>query len=460
MSQSENQPPIGKFVTGSLMRHVVEMSLSGALGLSFTFLVDFLALFWISRRGIQAEMAAVGIAGTIQFAVLSLGIGMMIGAVALVAQAIGMGDRLRARRIATTAMVLTVLVQVVLSDLIWTFRHAILAASGAEGQVLRLSVDFLAVTLPSMPLIAAGILASTLLRAIGDAWRSMAVTMTGGVVAMVLDPLLIIWMDMGIIGAGWSMVLARVAVVAVGFWFAVGVRDLLARPSVSDIRMFTRPYAAIALPAIATQLSTPFGNWILTREIATYGEGAIAGWSVIMRLTILAFGGIFALSGAIGGIIGQNYGARRPDRVAEAFVAALKFCAIYTLATWALMAALSGQIVAAFHLVPDGEAVLRVFTHWAAGGFIMTGALFVANATFNNLGRPLVSTGANWFRDGILMLPLSLLFAHALGAEGIVWANAAANVVAGGISAWLAWRFIGGLMRQSPADGSMPDLSA
>lgn len=210
MSDNTSQPTVGKFVTGSLMRHVAVMSLSGALGLSFTFLVDFLALFWISRRGIQAEMAAVGIAGTIQFAILSLGIGMMIGAVALVARSIGMGDRGRARRIAATAMVLTVLVQTVLSLLIWVFREPILSASGAEGAALPLAVDFLAITLPSMPLIAAGILASTLLRTIGDAWRSMAVTMAGGAVAMVLDPLLIVWMDMGILGAGWSIVVARV----------------------------------------------------------------------------------------------------------------------------------------------------------------------------------------------------------------------------------------------------------
>jgi len=395
MSEGGGQEPVGKFVTGSLMRHVAVMSLSGALGLSFTFLVDFLALFWISRRGIQAEMAAVGIAGTIQFAILSLGIGMMIGAVALVARSIGLGEPERARRIATTAMVLTVLVQTLLSAVIWMFRIPILAASGAEGHSLLLAVDFLAITLPSMPL-----------------------------------------------------------------WFAVGVRDLLARPCLADIRIFARPYAAIALPVIATQLSTPFGNWILTREIATHGEAAVAGWSVIMRLTILAFGGIFALSGAIGGIIGQNFGAGRPDRVAEAFVAALKFCAVYTLVTWALMALLSGQIVTAFHLAPEGEAVLRVFTHWAAGAFIMTGALFVANAAFNNLGRPLASTGANWFRDGILMLPLSLAFSAAFGAEGIVWANAAANVIAGGLAAGLAWRYIGRLNRPPGQVGPGRNLSA
>ncbi len=441
----------GKFVTGSLMRHVVTMSMSGALGLSFTFLVDFLALFWISRRNIQAEMAAVGIAGTLQFAILSLAIGMMIGAVALVARSIGMGDRPRARRIATTALVLTVGVQVLVSALVWLFRVQILSASGAEGAGLLLADRFLTITLPSMPLIAAGILCSSILRAVGDAWRSMAVTMTGGAVAVGLDPVLIVWMGWGIEGAGWSIVIARLVVALVGFWFILRSHDMLAIPSIADIGQFARPYFAIALPAIATQLSTPFGNWILTREVAAYGEGAVAGWSVVMRLTILAFGGIFALSGAIGGIIGQNYGAGRPDRVTEAFVAALKFCTVYTLVTWVLMAALSGPIVSVFHLTPEGAVIVTTFTHWATGAFVLTGALFVANATFNNLGRPLVSTASNWFRDGILMLPLSWAFSRALGAEGIVWANGAANIIAGGLAAWMAWRFVRRLEAQKRA---------
>lgn len=432
----------GKFVTGSLMRHVVTMALSGALGLSFTFLVDFLALWWISRLHVAAQMAAVGIAGTLQFGVMSIGIGMMIGAVAMVARTIGMGERAKARRIATTAMLWTLAVQVVVSLAIWVWRRQILAASGAQGEVLDLAEQFLAITLPSMPLIAAGIMASSILRAVGDAWRSMAVTMAGGAVAVVLDPVLIVWMGWGVVGAAWSIVIARTVVAGVGMVFILGRHDMLARPARRDFMAFTRPFLAIALPAITTQLSTPFGNWILTREIAQYGESAIAGWSVVMRLTILAFGGIFALSGAIGGIIGQNFGAGRSDRVLGAFVAALKFCAVYTLVTWAIMALLSGPIATSFGLSSGGEAIVRVFTRYAAGGFIFTGALFVANAAFNNLGRPLWSSGANWFRDAVLMLPLSIAFGHWAGAEGIVWANVAANVIAGGAAAFLALRYI------------------
>jgi putative MATE family efflux protein len=437
----------GKFVTGSLMRHVVTMALSGALGLSFTFLVDFLALRWISQLRVEAMIAAVGIAGTIQFAIMSVAIGMMIGAVALVSRSIGMGQPDRARRIATVGMVLATAVLTLLSLLIWFFRHEVMAASGASGEVLEIGVSFLTITLPSMPLIALGVTSSALLRAVGDAWRSMAVTMAAGMVAVVLDPVLIIWLRWDVTGAAISILVARVVMAAVGLWFVIHVHKLLARPSTADIREFLRPYLVIALSAIATQLSTPFGSWILTREMAQFGEAALAGWGVVMRLTILAFGGIFALSGAIGGIIGQNFGARRPDRVAEAYWAAMKFCAVYTLVAWALMALATEPIAHSFGLSAAGIEVVRTFTHFAAGSFIFTGALFVANATFNNLGRPVWSMAANWFRDGVLMWPFALAGAAWAAAPGVLWANALANVIAGAMAAWLAWRYIRKLNR-------------
>ncbi len=88
----------GKFVTGSLMRHVVVMSWSGTLGLGFTFLIGFLALWWVSQLEQEHLIAALGFAGTIQFAVISVAIGMMIGAVALVARSLGQGEKEPARR--------------------------------------------------------------------------------------------------------------------------------------------------------------------------------------------------------------------------------------------------------------------------------------------------------------------------------------------------------------------------
>ncbi|MFN0115680.1 MAG: MATE family efflux transporter [Paracoccaceae bacterium] len=433
------------------MRHVTVMALSGTLGLMFTFLIDFLALWWIARLKREELVAAVGIAGTIQFAVISVAIGMMIATVALVSRAIGQGDRQKARRIAGSGVVMATGVLTVIALLAAAFRGPIVAASGGSGAVAEAAELFMLLSLPSIPFLALGILGSSVLRAVGDAWRSMAVTMAAGAVAAVLDPILIVWLRWDVAGAALSIDIARIVMAALALTWAIRAHDLLAVPSLADIREFLSPYLALALPAIATQLSTPFGSWILTREMAGLGESATAGWGVVLRLTILAFGGIFALSGAIGGIIGQNLGAGRPDRVAEAFLAALKFCLAYTVVVWALMAALAGPIVATFGLSAQGADVVRTFTHFAAGSFAFTGALFVSNAAFNNLGRPLRATAANWSRDGLLMYPFALAGAALFGATGIVLAQAFANVIVGGLAAWAAWAFIRGMPARAPA---------
>jgi hypothetical protein len=119
-----------------------------------------------------------------------------------------------------------------------------------------------------------------------------------------------------------------------------------ARPAGSP-RTF-RPVFALALPAILTQLATPVGQAFVTRAMAEFGEAAVAGMAIVARLTPVAFGVIFALSGAVGPIIGQNAGAGEGARVRRAYRDALIFTAIVVLPISLILFLLRGPIVALF----------------------------------------------------------------------------------------------------------------
>ena len=209
--------PQAKFTTGSTMRHVTVMTLTSALGLSFMFLVDFLALFWVSRLKIETFIAAIGFAGTLQFFLVSISIGLTIGAVALVSRTLGAGRPERARRIASMALIVSVATQACIALLAYFFRFHLLGLTGAGGETLEVAARFLAISLPSLPLIAAGMTASAILRATGDAWRSMAVTSVAGAVAIVLDPLFILGLGWGIEGAALVIVISRGTASPTGF---------------------------------------------------------------------------------------------------------------------------------------------------------------------------------------------------------------------------------------------------
>lgn len=437
----------GRFLSGSTMGHVVRMTMTGAMGITFVFIVDAANLFWISLLGDPQLVAAIGFAFALQFFSVSAGIGLMIASTALIARSIGAGDREKARRQATSAAIIAGLIQTTMATLIIIFRHDLVALSGAEGETARLAARYLAISLPSLGIMAVSMIANGALRAEGDGRRSMFVTLGSGTVAMIVDPILIYGMGLGLDGAAMGLILFRCIMLVIALRFAIGTHDLLAVPRLSDVVGHLRPYLAIAIPAILTQMATPVGNYLLTIAIAPFGDEAMAGWAVVGRLTVVAFGGIFSLSGAIGGIFGQNFGAREYDRLRSTYRDALLFGFLYTVIAWGLLAFVSPFVIAGFRLEPAGADVVRAFTHLGAGGFIFASALFVSTSAFNALGRPGRSTLVNWIRDGVLTWPLAMAGVATFGAVGVIYAQAAASVLVGVLAALWGWHYVQQLCR-------------
>ena len=431
-----------RFLTGSTMRHVIVMTLAGSVGLMFIFLVDFATLFWVGRAGGEEWVAAAGFAFTIQFFAVSFGIGLMIASVSLVSRALGQGNFQKAQKLVTTAAIWGFGIQTITATIAIVFRHELLAWLGAEGDVARDAARYLAISMPSLPIMAISMMGSSALRAAGDAYRSMMVTFGSGLIVMFVDPFLVVVMGLGLDGAAIGIIVSRFTYLAFALWYVLGVHKLATWVNWDDFRSLSWPFLLIAGPAILTQLSTPAGNAIATAVISQFGDGAVAGWAVISRVSILAFGGIFALSGAIGGIIGQNYGAGFYDRVVSTFKDAVIFCAIYVAIVWGALVLLSDVLVFAFSIGPEGAEVVRSFTHIASAAFVFTGMLFVANSAFNSLDRAVWATGANWFRDGILMYPFCIAGAAFFAAEGVIYGQAIANLVAGLVAVWVGWTYV------------------
>ena len=431
-----------KFTTGSTMRHVVVMTVTSSAGLLSLFLVDAVNLLYISMLGVTELAAAIGFAGTIQFFLISVSIGLLIAGSAMISRAIGAGEHERARELAGSSAATAFVLMGIIAAFLWVFREDALKLLGAKGEALEKASLFLSIALPSVPLIGIGMACSGTLRAMGEARQAMYVTLGGGLVAAVLDPILIFGFDLGLVGAALAMALTRLWIAAFGLWLVVHRHNMMARPTASALLVNAKPYMMIAGPAMATQLSTPFGNAYLTTTVAEFGDSAVAGWAVVGRMTALSFGGIFALSGAVGPIIGQNYGAKLWPRIRTTYRDGLIFAGIYVLTAWVVLALATPWIVDAFGLVGEGAQILSTFTTWAAWAFVFTGALFTANSAFNNLGRPLWSTMFNWSRDAAVIPALAFGFAAGIGPTGAVWVQAIAAICVGSVAAVVGWRTV------------------
>ena len=401
------------------MRHVAVMTATGSVGLMAIFVVDLLSLFYVSRLGDQTFKAAVGYASQVQFLAMAINIGLTIAISATVSRALGEGDRAKARRLAASGLTLSAIVAAVISLGLFAYRGQILEFTlHAQGRSGEVASNFLAITLPANVLMGLGMGLAGVLRAVGDARRAMYVTLAGGIVTAFTDPLLIFGFGLGVYGAAWATVISRLVFFGVGAWGAVSVHNLVGRPDWRAARGDFRPIMFIGLPAILSNLATPAAAVYVTRIFSDFGEAAVAASAIVDRVVPVLFGVIFALTGSIGPIIGQNLGANLMGRVRRAITDAFVLSVGYAFLAWGALALVSPLIVAAFDAHGQSADLVTFFCRYGVSAWVFITCLFVANTVFNNLGFPLLATAFNWGRATLGTIPFATIGARRAGVEG------------------------------------------
>jgi putative MATE family efflux protein len=425
------------------------MTGTGAVGLMAIFVSDFATVFFLGLLGDLQLLAAVGYASAIMFFMFSTGLGMAIAIASLVSPALGARDFARACRLSTHAAVFTAGGMTLIVAALWPVLPMLLGWLGANGRSLALASDYLRIVLPSLPPLALGMGASAVLRSAGDPRRAMYVTVTGAIVASILDATLIYGLGLGVHGAAIAAFVSHISMLAVGLWAVATVHGLLARP---EWRLFEYDAVLIgrfAIPAVLANVATPAGGAYVTVAMSQFSDSAVAGWAVIGRIIPIAFGAIFALSGAIGPIIGQNLGARQFERVRSALYGGLAFAASITGLAWLALSIAASALVLLFNASGEAAKLIVFFCRWLAPLFVFFGTLFVCNAACNMLGRPHYATALNWGRATLGTIPFVTLGAH-WGAKGVLVGHMAGGIAFGVVAVLVVYRLIAHLERDIP----------
>ena len=292
-----------------------------------------------------------------------------------------------------------------------------------------------------------------ILHAHGDARRSMMATIVGAVVNAILDPILIFGFGLELQGAAWASVAVRAAIGATALVPIVRFYGGFGRPNLASMPPDLRPVLIIAFPAILTQLATPIGQAYVTRQMASFGEDAVAGMAIVGRLTPVAFAIIFALSGAIGPIIGQNFGAGKADRVRVAFRDGVLFTAVVVVVVSALLFAARPLLVMLFELDGQAQTLVFLFAGPLSLLWFFNGMIFVFNAACNNMGYPFYSTIVNWGRHTVGTIPFVMVFSAWYGASGVLIGQAVGGIVFAAIAIIVALR----IMQSGGGTGGVAD---
>ncbi len=413
------------------MRHVLVMTGASTVGLFAMFGVDMVDMFFLTLLGEQELAAAVGFAGSLLFFLVAVSIGLQIAMGALVARSEGARRRDLAGRFCSSSLIFNTLVSIVICAVAWFYLRDLLALLGAADRTLDYAHSYASILLPSMPVMVLGMSAAAGVRAIGDARRSMWASLIGSGVNGVLDPLFIFVFGWGLEGAAWASVVARVAVLIVAWHALFVVHALPTKVTVAEFLADLKSISRIAVPAVLTNLATPIGASFVLISIAAFGDSAVAGAAIMGRITPVAFAAVFALSGAVGPIIGQNAGAGLYGRVRSTVVNAMSFGAAYVLLVWLGLWWSADLIVRAFSASDEAAQLILFYCHWLVPAFMFNGTLFIANASFNNLHYPHLATVFNFGKVTLGTIPAVYLGAQWFGARGVMAGEAVSSVVFG-----------------------------
>ncbi len=425
-----------RLTQGPVDKTLISLSRHMALGIVSIILFNVVDTFYIGQLGAR-ELAAISFTFPVTMVVISLAMGLSIGTSAIVSRAIGSGDHDRVRRLTTDCLSLALILVLIVALSGYLAIDPIFTALGASPQQIDLIHTYMSVWFMGVGLVVIPMVGNSAIRATGDTKTPSRVMMVAAAVNVVLDPLLIFGIGpfprLELTGAAIATLVSYSLTFLFSLW-VLGYREKMLTytpPPLNELLNSWRALFKLAIPAATTNIMAPLTIGILTHLAATFGDSAVAALGVGTRIESLAMIGVMALSSVLTPFIGQNWGAKKADRVKQSIQFATKFALLWG-GSLCLILAISGPFIARlFSDTPEVIRLIQLFLWVVPVSYAGMGLIIITSATYNAFHQPKQATILVFTRLFILMVPLSLIGAYFWQIEGIFVGVMVANLLAG-----------------------------
>ena len=428
---------------GNIKQQLASMTwpmIFGMLGMVIFNLVD---TYFIGKLGID-ELAAIGFTFPVVMFINSIALGIGIGTSSLISRNIISQDKSTVKKLASRSLLLGFLM-VLLVVIVGGFTiNPLFRLLGAKNSILSLINEYMTIWYFGVIFVVLPMIGNNIVRATGNTFLPGMLMLFSATVNAVLDPFLIFGIgpfpELGIKGAAIATVIGR----STGLIFILIV--LIKKYSLLTIKLGKikevlntwKKVLYIAGPATITILISPISIGIITKLLAKFGEFAVAGFGVAIKVESFALMVVHALGSVLVIFAGQNISELRFDRIFKA----LKYSAIFCFA-WGLVIFIVNQIFAEkISLIFSNDIdVVEVTTNYLkiiSFSYIFLNLLSIAVAVFNGINKPIPSSMFSSIRMIGIYVPLAWALSIFFGLTGIFWAAFIANISIGIVSIfWL-----------------------
>ena len=450
-------PQKSDFITApigwTMIRTAVPM-LAGTLAMSGYNIAD---TYFIGKLG-EAPLAAVGFTMPVAMFAGCIFHGLGTGIMTLVAHSLGGERRERAASITTAGLALVVLLTSLLALIGIFTMNPIFSLLGAKPELFGMIREYMLVWYIGTPLAVIGMAGNSILITAADSKLASTMMIFGMVVNVILDPVLIFgwWIipATGIFGGALATVISQ-GLSSVIILFLIWKKHHLLSRIPLDFRFIFKSWMMVlrvAIPSILGMILMPIGSAIVTKVVSDFGSASVAGTNAAARLETVAFLVPMALGMSMMPMIGQNFGAKRFDRINQCRRFAMRFALSYEMFLAIIICIFAPQISQFFcSESPEAAKVMTQYLRIVPFGFGFLEAHRYSGFTFTGCNRPAASAWLSALRIIGCLIPFTLLAAAFGDMNWIFAARLAADVLSGTIGMIFAHRLTWRLLRESEA---------
>lgn len=432
------------FTTGNLNRAILRLAVPMVLEMVLESLFAVVDVFWVAHLGANA-VATVGLTESLLSLVFAVGLGLSLSTTAMVARRIGEKDPAGAAVAGVQAIALGLAVSLAIGAPCLLFAPHLLRLMGASPEIVAVGSGYARIALGGSGVLLLLFLNNAIFRGTGDAAIAMRILWVSNIINLVLDPCFIFGLGpfprLGVTGAAVATITGRSIGVVYQFYRLLHGTErirILRRQIRINLHVLLR-LARVSLTGIL-QFAIAHTSWIgLVRIVSMFGAAALAGYTIAIRIVIFAILPAWGLSNAAATLVGQNLGAKQPERAEQSVWRTGIYNMLFLGSVGVLFIFFAEPLIRLFSqdpaVVPLGAACLRIVSYGNVGyayGMVMLQA-------FNGAGDTVTPTFVYLFGFWLLEIPLAywLAIPAHLRSNGVFIAIVIAETAIAGASAIL-----------------------
>ena len=416
------EPPVGGLICRLAVPCIISMLVTAFYNMADT--------YFVGKLNSNAATGAVGVVFSMMAIIQAVGFFFGQGSGNYISREMGKKNYQEASNMAATGFFCALATGAVICVLGQIFLEPLAYLLGSTETILPYTEEYLRVILLGAPWMTSSLVLNNQLRYQGSASYAMVGIVSGAVLNIVLDPILIFNCNMGVAGAGWATIISQF--VSFCLLLAGCSRGSNLRIRLRDFQLKWFYFDMIirgGLPSLARQSIASVATICLNHAAQPYGDAAIAAMSVVQRISYFGASTMIGFGQGFQPVCGFNYGARLYSRVREGFWFCVRISCVFLIAVSVLGYIFAPQLVSLFRDDPEVISIGLTALRFQCLGFWVQSFIVMSTMLQQSIGRTAAATFLSAARQGVFFIPLVWILSLTLGLTGIQMTQAISDVL-------------------------------